>query len=260
MGVQKQVVELFSETLRLSLTDEGEGRAFLILHGGVGPASVSGLGGALAKNARVIVPTHPGFDGEPRPDRFTRIDDLVLVYLALLEKLNLKNVVVVGNSMGGWIAAELALRQSPRIAGLVLLNAVGIDTGLAERSIVDPVKLTPAERAALVFFHAPDRFSVAPSGPDAATTVANNQRTVRVYSGELFMYEPTLRPRLARMSVPTLIAWGESDGFVDVDYGRLYASSIPGARFELIPEAAHFPQIERPDEVVRLIGDFTAGL
>jgi pimeloyl-ACP methyl ester carboxylesterase len=258
VGVQKQEMELFSETLHLAFTDQGEGRAFLILHGGAGPASVSGLGGALAKNARSIVPTHPGFDGEPRPDRFARIDDLVLAYLALIERLNLKSVVVVGNSVGGWIAAEMALRKSPRLAGIVLLNAVGIDTGLAERSIVDPMKLAPAERSALAF-HAPARFAVAPSGP-AAVAMANNQQTLRVYAGEPFMHEPTLRSRLAQISIPAMIAWGESDRIVDVDYGRRYASSIPGARFELIPEAAHFPQIERLDEVVRLISDFTAGL
>ncbi|HEX8540034.1 MAG TPA: alpha/beta hydrolase [Cystobacter sp.] len=259
MSVKKQLVELFSETLRLAYTDQGEGRAFLLLHGGAGPASMSGLGDALARNARTLVPTHPGFNGEPRPDRFTRIDDLVLAYLALLEKLNLKNVVVVGNSVGGWIAAELALRQSPRVAGIVLLNAVGIDTGVAGREIVDPSKLAPAERAALSF-HAPDRFAVAPSGPEAAAAMANNQRALRVYAGEPFMHDPTLRSRLAGMSLPAMVAWGESDRIVDVEYGRLYARCIPGARFELIPEAAHFPHIERLEEVARLIGDFAAGL
>jgi pimeloyl-ACP methyl ester carboxylesterase len=259
MSARKQEVELFSETLRLSFTDQGEGRPFLLLHGGAGPASMSGLGGVLSKNARALIPTHPGFNGQPRPDSFARIDDLVLAYLALIERLDLKNVVVVGNSVGGWIAAELALRKSPRIVGIVLLNAVGIDTGDTGSSIVDPMKLEPAERAAMSF-HAPDRFAIVPSGPEAAAAMANNQRTLRVYAGEPFMHEPTLRSRLAQISVPALIAWGESDRIVDVNYGRLYASSIPGARFELISEAAHFPQIERLDEVVRLIGDFTSGL
>ena len=133
MGVQKQEVELFSETLRLSFTDQGSGRAFLLLHGGAGPASMSGLGGALAKHARVIIPIHPGFDGTPRPDRFARVDDLVLAYLALIERLDLRNVIVVGNSVGGWLAAELALRRSPRLAGIILLNAVGIETAPGER-------------------------------------------------------------------------------------------------------------------------------
>src|SRR5262245_23827510 len=105
---QKQNIDLLSETLRLALTSQGKGSAFLILHGGAGPASVAGLANALAQEAQTIVPTHPGFNGEPRPDWFRRIDDLVLAYLALIEHLNLANVVVVGNSVGGWIAAEMA--------------------------------------------------------------------------------------------------------------------------------------------------------
>jgi pimeloyl-ACP methyl ester carboxylesterase len=258
-GLQKQKVALFSETLRLAFTNHGEGRAFLILHGGAGSASVSGLADVLAQDAHAIVPTHPGFDGEPRPDWFARIDDLVLAYLALIEQLTLSNVVVVGNSVGGWIAAEMALRKSPRLAGIVLLDAVGIDTGSVERPIVDPMKLAPAERSALAF-HDPQRFAIAPSGPEAAAAMANNQQTLRVYAGEPFMHDLTLRVRLAQMSIPALVAWGESDRIVDVAYGQRYASSIPGARFELVPEAAHFPQIERLDVVVQLIHTFITQL
>ena len=258
MNLQKQQAILFSGTVRLAYTDRGEGRAFLLLHGGAGPASLMGLGGALAMGARVVTPTHPGFDGEPRPDRFARIDDLVTAYLALIERLALERVVVVGNSVGGWIAAEMALRGSPRIAGIVLLDAVGIDTGSPERSIADPARLAYADLLAMSF-HDPERFAVAP-GPDAAATMAQNQRTLRVYAGQPFMHDPTLGARLAEMSTPTLIVWGESDRIVDVDYGRRYAAFIPGSRFEVVPNAAHFPQIERLDDTRRLIEDFTASL
>jgi pimeloyl-ACP methyl ester carboxylesterase len=257
--MQKQIMTFFSETLRLALIDQGEGRAFLILHGGAGPASVSKLADALSKTARVVVPIHPGFNGEPRPDRFTRVDDLALAYLALIERLNLSNLVLVGNSVGGWIAAEMALRKSPRLAGIVLLNAVGIDTGSADLAIVDPMKLAPEERLALSF-HDPKRFAIAPSGPDAAAVMADNQRALRVYAGAPFMHDPSLRSRLAQMPIPAMVAWGESDRIVEVDYGRLYAASMPSASFVVVPEAGHFPQIEQLDEVIRLIGDFTLGL
>jgi pimeloyl-ACP methyl ester carboxylesterase len=258
-GLQKQKIELFSETLPLAFTNQGQGRAFLILHGGAGPASMSGLADVLAQDAHAIVPTHPGFDGEPRPDWFARIDDLVLAYLALIDHLSLSNVVVVGNSVGGWIAAEMALRKSPRLAGIVLLNAVGIDTGSVERPIADPMKLAPAERSALAF-HDPKRFAVAPSSPEAAAAMAANQQTLRVYAGDPFMHDPSLRMRLAHISIPALVAWGESDHIVDVAYGQRYASSIPGARFELVSEAGHFPQIERRDVVVQLIHNFITQL
>jgi pimeloyl-ACP methyl ester carboxylesterase len=204
------------------------------------------------------VATHPGFDGEPRPDRFARIDDLVLAHLTLIERLELKSVVVVGSSMGGWIAAEMALRSSPRIAGIVLIDAVGIDTGSPERPIVDPMKVPRAELPAMSF-HDPKKFFVVPSSPEAAATMAENQRALRVYAGEA-LHDPTLRPRLGAISTPSLVIWGESDRIVDVDYGRRFAQSIPGSRFEVVREAAHFPHIERLEDTARLIGDFAAGL
>jgi pimeloyl-ACP methyl ester carboxylesterase len=255
MGLMKRTIDLFSETLRLSFTDAGEGRPNLLLHGGAGPASISGLGRALLPSSRVITPTHPGFDGEPRPERFARIDDLATAYLALIERLDLQDVVVIGNSVGGWIAAEMALRQSPRLAAIVLINSVGIETGAPVLAIANPMAATPAERGAMAF-HDPQKFAAAPSGPEAAAAMAANQKTLGVYAGEPFMHEPTLRSRLAEMRVPALVAWGISDRIVDTSYGRLLAGSIPGARFEPIEQAGHFPQIERLDEVVRLVRDF----
>ena len=257
--MRKQQLILFAGTVPVAISDQGQGRPFLILHGGAGPGSMSGLAQALSKNGRAIVPTHPGFDGEPRPPEFASIDDLALGYLALIERLDLTDVVVVGNSAGGWIAAEMALRNSPRIAGLVILNAVGIDPDPAGRPIVDPTVIPPAERSALVF-HDPQRYAIAPAGPDAAAMMAENQKSLRLYSGDHFMYEPTLRSRLALMPVPALVAWGESDRIVDVDYGRRYADSIAGARFERIAEAGHFPHIEQLDEVVSLVGRFAGKL
>ena len=210
---------------------------------------------ALSSNSRVITPTHPGFDGEPRPERFARIDDLATAYLALIERLDLQDVVVIGNSVGGWIAAEMALRQSPRLAAIVLINSVGIETGAPVLAIANPMAATPAERGAMAF-HDPKKFAAAPSGAEAAAAMAANQKTLGVYAGEPFMHEPTLRSRLAEMRVPALVAWGISDRIVDTSYGRLLAGSIPGARFEPIEQAGHFPQIERLDEVVRLVRDF----
>ncbi|WP_230474879.1 alpha/beta fold hydrolase [Dyella monticola] len=246
---------LFAETLELSFFDHGSGRPYLLLHGGAGPQSMNGLAAALQTSHRSIAPTHPGFDGKPRPDWFGRINDLALAYLALLERLALQDVVIVGNSIGGWIAAEMALRNSPRIAGIVLLNACGIDTGSSAKQIVDPMKLSPADRAALAF-HDPARYAIAPTSPAALAQMAENQGTLRVYSGEHFMHDPSLYGRLSRMPVPSLVAWGESDGIVDVAYGQRFAGAMPYSRLELVPQAGHFPHIEQLGKVVALIEAF----
>ena len=255
MAIAHHTVDLFAGTLRLSLADAGAGRSFLLLHGGAGPASMYGLAKSLSAKARTIVPTHPGFNGTPRPERFGRIDDLVLAYLSLIERLDLRDVVLVGNSVGGWIAAEMALRLSPRLAGAVLINSVGIDAGKPELSIVDPTAVPPAERAALAF-HDPQTFALAPSTPEAAAAMLDNHKALSVYAGEPFMHEPTLLKRLAKMPIPTLVIWGESDRIVSPEYGRVLASSIPGAHYAPVAAAGHFPQIEQLAEVEHLISAF----
>lgn len=252
MHSSNPTIHLFLETLPLAVTDHGKGRTFLVLHGGAGPGSMSGLADALSRNGRVILPTHPGFNGQPRPEWFRRVDDLALAYLALLERLNAEQVILVGNSLGGWIAAEMALRRSPRVAGLVLINAVGIDTGAAGRPIVNPASVPPAERAALAF-HDPQRFGIAPSTPEAQALMAANHQSLMVYAGEPYAHDPGLRQRLATLTTPALVLWGESDRIVDVSYGRRYAQSIPDARFEAIAAAGHFPHIEQLSTVLSLI-------
>ena len=255
MEHETQHMNLFAETLPLGYRDHGQGRAYLILHGGAGPNSVGGLAVALAAKSRTITPTHPGFAGEPRPAWLSSVPDLALAYLGLLERLDLRDVIVIGNSIGGWIAAEMALRKSPRVAGIVLLNPVGIDTGSPDKHIVDPLNVSPAERAKLAFYD-PARHAIIPAGPEAAAAMAANQQTLRVYAGAPFMHDPGLRARLSGMASPAMVIWGESDGIVDVEYGRQFAASMPGCRFALLPQAGHFPHIEQLDKVIDLIDAF----
>ena len=248
-------LKLLSETLPLTITDQGSGQAYLVLHGGAGPASVGGLAEALAKTGRAVAPTLPGYAGQPRPDWFHRVEDLVDANLALLEHLDLDDVVVIGNSLGGWIAAELALRFSPRIRSMVLINACGIDVGAGNPAIVNPMSVPPAERAALSF-HDPKHFATAPPTPEALAMMAANQSASMTYAGEPFMHDPHLRERLAQIRIPTLLLWGANDRIVTPAYGQRFAGSIPNARFELITEAGHFPQIERLDAVLSLVVGF----
>ena len=247
-------VSLLAETLSLSYDDAGEGRPYLLLHGGAGPGSMAGLAGALANSGRSILPTHPGFNAQPRPEWFHRTDDLVIAYLALIGQLGLHDVVVVGNSFGGWLAAELALRGSRRISAIVLMNAVGIEPNEETGEIADPAKLGP--RIAEYAFHDPGRFALTPVSPEAAATMAANQKTLRVYGSEHFMYDPGLRDRLPGIQIPALFIWGESDRICTPAYGRQFSNGIPASRFELVPKAGHFPQIEQLNGVTDLIRTF----
>ncbi|MBX3084516.1 MAG: alpha/beta hydrolase [Anaerolineae bacterium] len=252
-------IEEFADGLRVRISEQGSGRPVLILHGGGGPASVAGFATASAEQAHVITPIHPGFAGEPRPDWFNSIDDLALAYLDLLERYDLRDVMLVGFSMGGWVAAELAVRDRSRLSSLVLVDAVGIQVD--DHEIADVFPLTPDELSALSY-HNPAAFRVDPTTitPDQMAARAANFKALEIYGRTAGMCDPKLRHRLGRVKIPALVAWGESDGVVDAEYGRAYAQALPNARFSLIPEAGHVPQIEQPSRLLALVQEFADSL
>ncbi|MER5900797.1 alpha/beta fold hydrolase [Streptomyces mirabilis] len=236
-----------------------EGTGVLMLHGGAGPRTVAGISSALSEHVYVITPTHPGFDGTPRPERFDTVADLAVAYLDLLDTLDLKGVMVVGNSIGGWIAAEMALRDNHgRIGALTLLNAVGIHAHMKENRVVDPRTLAPAEVSQLSFANAQFRPDFASFSDAQRAAAVANQKTLAVYGGEGFTYDPKLRGRLHRVTVPVLVVWGEEDGIAPLKYGRGYADSFPDGHFAPIPDAGHFPQIEQMGRTLGAIGDFVS--
>src|ERR1700744_5110019 len=116
-----------ADDLGVTVDEQGDGRPLLLLHGGGGPPSMGALPSALSEGFAVMAPVHPGFAGTPRPGWYTGIDDIAPTSLQVLERRDLRQVLVVGSSIGGWIAAEMAVRDHERISGTVLLNAVGIE-------------------------------------------------------------------------------------------------------------------------------------
>ena len=224
---------------------------FLLLHGGAGPLSVAGFATLLAESdpaARVLAPTHPGFDGTPRPPEMTTVRRLAAHYAARLDELGLDDVCVIGNSIGGWIAAELALLHSPRVRRLIVVDAVGIE--VPGHPVADFFALT-FEQVVRLSYADPARFAVTP--PPSA---AENRKTLQVYASA--MEDPTLRGRLSGIDVPTLVVWGEADRIAVPSYGRAFAEAIPGARFVELAGAGHLPQIEAPDRLLKVVSEFAA--
>jgi pimeloyl-ACP methyl ester carboxylesterase len=240
--------------VELTVDERGEGRPFLVLHGGAGPQSVTAFAQLLADNGGllVLVPTHPGFGGTPRPEALDSATKLATLYLGLLDELELEDVTVIGNSVGGWIAVEMVVAGSPRIGRLVLLDAVGIE--IEGHSVTDVSALSLPEIQALSF-HDPVPFRIDPATvPEAQKAImAANAATLAVYAGSQAMADPTLLGRLSGVSVPTLVLWGESDRIVEPAYGQAYAAAIPGARFELLSGTGHMPQMETPQLVIQSI-------
>jgi pimeloyl-ACP methyl ester carboxylesterase len=241
----------------VTVGERGAGRPYLLLHGGAGPVSVGAFADLLGAtgDARVLTPTHPGFGGTPRPESLRSVADLAALYAALLEQLDLRDVIIVGNSIGGWIAAELALLASPRVSGVVLVDATGIVVD--GHPVADPFAMSLPDLMARSYYN-PDAYRIDPTKlPEAQrNAIAANRAALAVYGGNPSVGDATLRGRLATVRVPTLVLWGEADRIGDVDYGRAFAAAIPGARFQLLAKTGHVPQIETPDQVRAAILDF----
>ncbi|MFT4563689.1 MAG: pimeloyl-ACP methyl ester carboxylesterase [Gammaproteobacteria bacterium] len=232
----------------------GEGQTMLVLHGGGGPVGQLPFVEKLARHFDVIAPTHPGFGGSKIPEHFDRIDDLVFLYLDLLDELNLRDVTLVGFSMGGWTAAELATMTTERVSRLILVGSVGVKVGGREdRDIADVFALS-REQLAEIMYHDPSlAVDVASLPVEQLQIVAANRIALGVYTWEPYMHNPKLPGRLHRIKIPTHFIWGESDGLVKLDYGRAFCAMIPGASMTVIERAGHSPQIEQAEQFVEAV-------
>jgi pimeloyl-ACP methyl ester carboxylesterase/mannose-6-phosphate isomerase-like protein (cupin superfamily) len=241
--------------VQIDVTEYGAGRPFLLLHGGAGPQSVTGFGEMLAAaGSRVIVPVHPGFGGTARPEHLNSMRGLALTYAGLLDELDLAGVTVVGNSIGGWIAAEMAIHASPRISGVVLVDAGGLQ--LDDHPAADFFSLTPDQVTELAYYQ-PEKFriDVAALPEQAKAAMAGNRAALQAYTTR-GLTDPSLLGRLGSVRVPVLVVWGAADRIYPPEHGEAFAGTIPGARLVVLDEAGHLPQLEAPSALLAAVLDF----
>ncbi len=229
----------------------------LVLHGGGGPVSNQPALRGLSDTFDVIAPVHPGFAGTSLPPDFDGMEDLVYLYLDFIDALELSEITLMGFSLGGWCATELAVRNSSRLSRLVLVDPVGIKPGGREDRDIADVFATPADELVRRQFHdpanAPDLRGL---GDRELAILASNRTALALYGWEPYMHNPKLPGRMHRINLPTLLLWGESDGVVSVDYGRAFQRLIEGAQLELIAGAGHQPHVEQPEAWLEALREF----
>ncbi len=242
-------------TVEVAVSERGEGHPILVLHGGGGPLTVTAWADRLAeaRHARVLTPVHPGFNGTPRPAGLDSVGALARLYVALLDELALRDVTVVGNSIGGWIAAEMAVLGSGRVTSYVLVDAVGIE--VPGHPVADFFSLTPAQVAQRSYYD-PATFGVDPAKlpPAAQAAMAGQPGHPRGLRGRRHGRSHLGWPCCVR--APVLVVWGEADRIGDPDFGRAYAAAIPGGQFQLLARAGHMPQLETPDALIDAVWSF----
>jgi len=246
--------------IRVEVIERGRGRPLLFLHPGIGLDGAAPALDRLAERASVIAPSHPGFGASEQPRAFDTIDDLAYFYLDLLDQLDLTDTIVVGVSLGAWIAAEIAVKSTARLARLILANAVGIKTGDREtRDIADIFALTEQEYLELTYCDPNAGRRDYKSLPPAEVLAAARAREATArFAWSPYFHNPRLKSRLHRIRIPTLFLWGAHDRMVGEAYGRAYCAMIPGARFETIERAGHFPHQERPQAFAKRVLHFMA--
>ncbi len=232
----------------------GNGPPMLLLHGGGGPIAELPFAHKLAEKFELIAPTHPGFGGSEIPERFDRVDDLAFLYLDLLDELDLQNVVLMGFSMGGWVAAELATMTTARLAKLILVDSVGVKVGGREDRDIADIFALPPETINEIMYHDPSKApKVDELTDEQLTLISANRMALGVYTWDPYMHNPKLPQRLHRIDIPTHFIWGARDRLVTVDYGRAFSNMIEGASMTIINDAGHMPQIEQPDAFVAAV-------
>jgi pimeloyl-ACP methyl ester carboxylesterase len=232
---------------RIHVMRGGSGSPLLFLHGGGGVGIWLPCMARLAKKFDVIAPEHPGFGASETPEWLDTIGDLANFYLDFLDQLDLRGVHLVGSSLGGWIAAELAVRNSARLASLTLVGAAGIH--VKDVPQVDTFLSNDEQRIRDLFYDQDLAEAVIASSerPELEDAALKNRMTTAKLSWQPRSHDPHLRKWLHRIKVPTLLLWGANDKLFPQEYAFVYQQLIPGSQAVILPECGHLPHVEKGD-------------
>jgi pimeloyl-ACP methyl ester carboxylesterase len=243
---------------KIEIERRGRGKPLLLLHGEDTYEPTLPLIDELARRFEVIMPWMPGYGRSTLPESVHGIEDISYLWLDLLDRLNLKNVAVMGFSVGGWAAAEMATKNCGRLSRLVLVDPVGAKFGGPfDRDIAD-IYFNSFDKVRAMKFADPakDPRDLTRLADDEAFRVARDREITAKLCWEPYFHNPSLKYRLNRIGVPTLVIWGAKDGIVSPAYGRAYAKRIKGAKFVAIPKAGHLPHVEQPEAFRRALAGF----
>lgn len=236
---------------------KGVGAPLLFLHGARGGGAWAPFMEKLSEHYDVIAPEHPGFGASDDPRWLDSISDVAYFYLDFMAALDLRGVHVVGNSLGGWLALEIAVRSIERLASLCLLAPAGLF--LPGKPPAD-VFLWSAETLAKNLFVNPDlvaaTLAMKPT-PEQQRAQLKNLATVAKLGWNPRFHNPDLRKWLHRVTIPTLVMWGREDRINPVDYAATFEELIPNSRTSIIPECGHLPHIEKLPVFIEQMTGFT---
>ena len=243
----------------LHLLKGGNGRPLLALHGIEGPEGWLAFHDAMAANATVYAPAHPGYGATRRPEWMESITHQALFYNWFLQEAGLGEVDLIGFGIGGWIAAEMATMAPQSLRHLVLVDPAGIRP--TESQLLDIFVIPWQDVVRRCFYNANDCdeylrvYSASPVINFGGEREAGRSMTMRMCYRP-YMYSTSLQPMLSRLRLPSLVVWGAEDEVVPVECAELWRSSIPKAELRLIDDCGHWPHYEKPQELAQIVSRF----
>jgi len=238
---------------RTHLRRGGKGKPLLYLHGASGAPVILPFMEKLAERFDVLVPEHPGYGQSDEPEWLENIHDAAYFYLDFLKQLNLKEVLLIGTSMGGWIAMEMAVRDCSRLSQLVLVGPAGIAAPGVK--VADTFLMAP-EDAVRALYHDQsfaEKILAAPPTPEGLDIQLKNRHTTARLAWEPRFHDPHLPKWLQRIDVPVKIVWGEQDRIIPVAFTKEFSRLMPKAEIHIVKGCGHLPPVEKPDEFVSIV-------
>jgi pimeloyl-ACP methyl ester carboxylesterase len=242
--------------VNIKLHRAGSGRKVLFLHGAGGLAQWLPFFDSLAGKFELLVTEHPGFGGSDDPKWIRNVPDIAMFYLDFLETMGLGDLHLIGNSLGGWIAAELAIRDRSRLKSLTLLAPAGLRVNGVPSG--DTFIWNPEENARNLFLDqsfADRLLSIEPS-EEQIDVMLKNRYTVTKLGWQPRWFNPDLEKWLHRIKLPAHIVWGDSDKVMPPAYAEKWRQGLPNARLTMVEKCGHLPHVEQATLVSRGVIDF----
>ncbi len=258
MSSKEEIVKVAGTDVQLF--SGGDGPPLLYFHG-AGVYWWTEAHDRLSARRRVLLPVHPGFGRSPAREEIESMDDLVFHALDVLDALRLDRVDMVGLSLGGWLAAELAVRHPERVGRLVLVDAAGTRVPGVERP---DLFLCPPPKARELLFADPASAvatSVVPDTPppDRLETALRGREAAARLLWNPHVQQRKLTSRLGRVRAATLIVWGAQDRLLPLALGEAYHRGIANSTLVTIEQCGHLPPLEQPERFADVVLQFLAG-
>ncbi|HKM73036.1 MAG TPA: alpha/beta fold hydrolase [Stellaceae bacterium] len=255
-----KLTELKIREVAVKLHRAGHGPRVLFLHGAGGVPQWLPFFDALAEHYELLVPEHPGFGGSDDPAWIHSMSDLAMFYLDLVEEAGLDRIHLIGNSLGGWLAAEILIRDRSRFRSLVQLAPAGIRIkGVpgGDNFIWGP------EEAVRNLYHNQsfaDRILALTPSEEQMDVMLKNRFTVAKLGWQPRWYNPDLEKWLHRIKLPALIVWGDDDKIMPPANAALWRERLPDARLVMVDNCGHLPHVEQAPLVARYVREFLEGV